>query len=108
MNKNTYDRLTKYEKHLKRGYYGSYVFGLYRNDFDELLEIYRQLGGKERLTYTCNNCVLRLLKFIGNQYFNYIPQEEPIVEEPKVEEKPATKKRTVRRKRTTKKKTTTK
>lgn len=71
INKSTYNKLKKYEVHLRRGYKGGYVFGLYQNDFDELYEIYRQLGGTQRLKYSCSSCTLQLLKFLGKNYYEY-------------------------------------
>ena len=71
INKSTYNKLKKYEVHLRRGYKGGYVFGLYQNDFDELYEIYKQLGFKNSLKYTCNSCNLQLLKTLGKLYYEY-------------------------------------
>ena len=71
INKETYERLKPYYIHLRRGYKGNYVFGLLQKDFDVLFEIYKQLGGRENLRYTCNSCNLQLLKFLGKLYFEY-------------------------------------
>ena len=71
INKSTYNKLKKYEVHLRRGYKGGYVFGLYQNDFDELYEIYKQLGFKSKLKYTCNSCNLTLCKTLGKLYYEY-------------------------------------
>ena len=71
INKSTYNKLKKYEVHLRRGFKGGYVFGLYENDFDELYEIYRQLGGTQRLKYSCSSCTLQLLKFLGRLYYEF-------------------------------------
>ena len=71
INKSTYNKLKKYEVHLRRGFKGGYVFGLYQNDFDELFEIYRQLGGTQRLKYSCSSCTLQLLKFLGKLYYEF-------------------------------------
>lgn len=71
IDKKTYNKLKKYEVHLRRGYKGGYVFGLYQNDFDELYEIYKQLNGRENLRYTCSTCCLRLTKFLGKLYYEY-------------------------------------
>ena len=60
INKSTYNKLKKYEVHLRRGFKGNYVYGLYQNDFDELYEIYKQLGFKISLKYSCNSCNLIL------------------------------------------------
>ena len=87
MNKETYDKLKKYEVHLRRGYKGNYVFGLLQKDFDVLFEIYKQLGGRENLRYTCNSCNLQLLKFLGKLYFEY---EENLVVSDETKEKKKT------------------
>ena len=81
MNKETYEKLKPYYIHLRRGYKGNYVYGLLQKDFDVLLEIYKQLGGRENLRYTCSSCILRLTKFLGKLYFEY---EENLMKEPKV------------------------
>lgn len=81
MNKETYERLKPYYIHLRRGFKGNYVFGLLQKDFDVLFEIYKQLGGRENLRYTCNSCNLRLTKFLGKLYFEY---EENLMKQPEV------------------------
>lgn len=72
IDKKTYIKLKNYEVHLRRGYRGGYVFGLYQSDFDELFEIYKQLGGKSNLKYSCSSCTLQLLKFLGKMYYEYV------------------------------------
>ena len=81
MNKSIYNKLQKYEVHLRRGYKGNYVFRLLHKDFDVLYEIYKQLGGNAQLRYTCQSCCLQLLKFLGKIYFEY---EENLTKEPEV------------------------
>lgn len=71
MNKSIYNKLKKYEVHLRRAYKGDYVYGLLQTDFDVLYEIYKNLGGNAQLRYTCNSCNLQLLKFLGKLYFEY-------------------------------------
>lgn len=71
INKSTYNKLKKYEVHLRRGYNGGYVYGLYQNDFDELYEIYKSVGGTQRLKYSCSSCTLQLLKFLGKLYYEF-------------------------------------
>lgn len=99
LSKEQYDVLKKYEKHLRRGHYGNYTYGLFQKDFDELLKIYKELGGNERIQYNCNVCVLRLTKSLGKLYFEYKPVEEHKVTEvtktteDEVEDKPETKKK---------------
>ena len=84
MNKETYEKLKKYQVHLRRGYKGNYVFGLLQKDFDVLFEIYKQLGGNAQLRYTCQSCCLQLLKFLGKLYFEY---EENLVVSDETKEK---------------------
>ena len=81
MNKETYEKLKKYYIHLRRGYKGNYIYGLLQKDFDILYEIYKSLGGRENLRYTCSTCCLRLTKFLGKLYFEY---EENLMKEPEV------------------------
>ena len=85
MNKSTYNKLKKYESHLRRAYKGNYVFGLLQKDFDVLYEIYKNLGGNAQLRYTCNSCNLQLLKFLGKLYFEY--EENPVVSDETKEKK---------------------
>ena len=87
MNKETYEKLKKYQAHLRRGYKGNYVFGLLQKDFDELYKIYKELGGNAQLRYTCNSCNLQLLKFLGKLYFEY---EESLVVSDETKEKKKT------------------
>ena len=81
MNKETYEKLKPYYIHLRRGYKGNYVYGLLQKDFDVLYEIYKNLGGRENLRYTCSSCILRLTKFLGKLYFEY---EENLMKEQEV------------------------
>ena len=81
MNKSIYNKLKKYEVHLRRAYKGNYVYGLLQTDFDVLFEIYKNLGFKESLKYTCQSCILRLCKTLGKLYYEY---DENLVKEPEV------------------------
>lgn len=81
MNKETYEKLKKYQVHLRRGFKGNYIYGLLQTDFDELYNIYKELGGRENLRYTCSSCCLRLTKFLGKLYYEY---EENLMKEPDV------------------------
>ena len=96
MNKETYEKLKKYQVHLRRGYKGNYVFGLLQKDFDVLFEIYKQLGGNAQLKYTCQSCCLQLLKFLGKLYFEY---EENLTKEPEVSDDETKAKKTRGRKK---------
>ena len=81
MNKSTYNKLKKYEVHLRRAYKGNYVYGLLQTDFDVLYEIYKSLGFKESLKYTCQSCILRLCKTLGKLYYEF---DENLMKEPDV------------------------
>lgn len=96
MNKSTYDKLKKYEVHLRRGFKGNYIYGLLQTDFDVLFEIYKELGGRENLRYTCSSCCLRLTKFLGKLYFEY---EENLMKEPIVSDETKDKKKRGRKKK---------
>ena len=72
IDKKTYNKLKKYEVHLRRGYKGNYVYGLLQSDFDTLYEIYKQLDFKNSLKYTCNSCNLILCKTLGKLYYEYV------------------------------------
>lgn len=75
INKTNYKKLQKYEKHLNRGI-NDYVYGVLPEEFEEMLDIYKKMGGKERLRYSCNSCVLRLTKSLGEVYFTYKKQNQ--------------------------------
>ena len=110
MNKDIFELLKKYEKHLQRAM-GNYLFGFFQEDYDVLYPIYQQLGGREHLRYSCVNCNIRLLQYIGKYYFNYKPEPEEYPEhvqekEPKEDTNEVVVK--PKRKRTTTKRTTTK
>ena len=96
MNKETYEKLKKYQAHLRRGFKGNYIYGLLQTDFDVLYEIYKELGGRENLRYTCNSCNLRLTKFLGKLYFEY---EENLMKEPVVSDETKDKKKRGRKKK---------
>ena len=87
MNKESYEKLKPYYIHLRRGYKGNYIYGLLQKDFDELYKIYKELGGRENLRYTCSTCCLRLTKFLGKLYFEY---EENLMKEPVVSDENVT------------------
>lgn len=80
MNREAYEKLKKYYIHLRRGFKGNYIYGLLQKDFDEMYNIYKELGGRENLRYTCSSCCLRLTKFLGKLYFEY----EEKMKEPEV------------------------
>ena len=96
MNKETYEKLKKYQAHLRRGYKGNYIYGLLQKDFDVLYEIYKELGGRENLRYTCTSCCLRLTKFLGKLYYEY---DENLMKQPVVSDETKDKKKRGRRKK---------
>jgi hypothetical protein len=96
MNKSTYNKLKKYEVHLRRGFKGNYIYGLLQKDFDVLYEIYKELGGRENLRYTCSSCCLRLTKFLGKLYYEY---EENLMKEPVISDETKEKKTRERKKK---------
>jgi hypothetical protein len=96
MNKETYERLKPYYIHLRRGYKGNYIYGLLQKDFDVLYEIYKELGGRENLRYTCSSCCLRLTKFLGKLYYEY---EENLMKEPVISDETKEKKKRGREKK---------
>lgn len=111
LTKEQHDKLEKHEKHLRRGFYGNYTFALYKSDFDELVELYKELGGTGAVKYNCNSCVLKVTKYLGKLYFEWEPEPNPVPDEvveavtgDKIIEKPdTTKKKTVKNKKKTKK-----
>lgn len=111
MNKNIFELLKKYEKHLQRAR-GNYLFGFFQEDYDVLYPIYQQLGGREHLRYSCVNCNIRLLQYIGKYYFAekelFEKVKEVVDEQPNVEEQEEVVVKPKRRttKKSTKKKTT--
>lgn len=110
LTKEQHDILAKYEKHLRRGFYGNYTFALYKSDFDEMAALYKDLGGTGSVKYNCNACVLKVAKYLGKLYFEWEPEPNPVPDEvveavtgDKIEKPDTTKKKTVKNKKTTKK-----
>lgn len=68
---NDYEKLRPLEAHLRRGYYGKYYYGLRRQDFDKLAEVYRSLGFTQSVEYSCGRCILQLTCALGEHYFKY-------------------------------------
>ena len=88
MNKETYEKLKKYQVHLRRGFKGNYIYGLLQKDFDEMYVLYRELGGNAQLKYTCQSCCLQLTKYLGKLYFEY--EENMVVSNDETKEKKKT------------------
>lgn len=59
--------LKKYEIHLKRANDG-YVRGIYSTDLDLLEPIYRKYGHQLENRH-CSTCVLGMLNFLANKYY---------------------------------------
>lgn len=76
-----HEKLKKYEKHLRRAFYGNYIYAFWREDFDALHKIYKETGGRDRINYSCSTCNLVMLKFLGKLYFDCKPDENPLPEE---------------------------
>lgn len=76
-----HEKLKKYEKHLRRAFYGNYIYAFWREDFDALHKIYKETGGRDRINYSCSTCNLVMLKFLGKLYFDWKPDENPLPEE---------------------------
>lgn len=60
--------LQPYETHLKRALDG-YVRGIYEHDLNTLEPIYAKFGHHLENRH-CSSCVLGMLIFIANKYFN--------------------------------------
>ena len=66
-----FEALKPFESHLNRGYFGHYYYALRRNDFNRLVEIYRDLGFSQAMDYSCGRCILTLTSTLGRVYFEY-------------------------------------
>lgn len=78
-----YEKLQPFEAHLNRGYYGKYYYALRRNEFNRLVEIYRDLGLTQAMDYSCGRCILQLTSTLGKIYFEYKQKMEDSPEPPK-------------------------
>ena len=84
-----FEDLQPYEGHLNRGYYGRYIYGLRRKDFNTLVEKYKDMGYSQHMEYSCNRCLLQLTSTLGRLYFDF---------KQKLEENPEPVKNTSKRK----------
>ena len=67
-----YEKLQPLEAHLTRGFYGRYVYGLRKGDFNRLIEVYKSLGyAAHTMDYSCNRCLMQLTSTLGKLYFDY-------------------------------------
>lgn len=67
-----FEKLQPLEAHLTRGFYGRYVYGLRKGDFNRLIEVYKSLGyAAHTMDYSCNRCLMQLTSTLGKLYFDY-------------------------------------
>lgn len=88
MTKEQYEKLNKYDEQLNTAYYGNYVRRLYSVALNELDEMYKQLfpnAPDSKLKTGCSSCVLKALKKMAQEYFNYQPPQPKQEDENKME-----------------------
>ncbi len=67
-----FEKLQPLEPHLTRGYFGKYIYGLRKGDFNRLIEVYKDLGyAAHTMDYSCNRCLMQLTNTLGKLYFDY-------------------------------------
>ena len=67
-----FEKLQPLEPHLTRGYFGKYIYGLRKGDFNRLIEVYKDLGyAAHTIDYSCNRCLMQLTNTLGKLYFDY-------------------------------------
>lgn len=71
-----YKALQPYEGHLTRGWFGKYIYGLRRPDFDNMYKVYKSLGYQKSLDYSCSSCLLELTSTLGRLYFEYKKKQD--------------------------------
>lgn len=88
-----FEKLQPLEPHLTRGYFGKYIYGLRKGDFNRLIEVYQDLGyAAHTMDYSCNRCLMQLTNTLGKLYFDYKKKME---ENPQPAEPPKNAKRKV-------------
>ena len=93
INKDIYKELQPFAVHLRTAFYGCYYSNLSQIKVLQLLDIARKAGYVKSVTTSCNNCVLRFLRDIGEAYFKYEKsitenkknKKKTVVEEEKIE-----------------------
>lgn len=75
-----YNRLKKVEKHLQRAVQ-NYCYGLFKQDYDIMISVYREIGGKKNLSYSCSTCCLVLAKELAKLYYEWTPDQNPLPKE---------------------------
>lgn len=71
LNEKTYKELQQFATYFRQAYYGCYYTNLSQLKITNILEIVRRCGYVGSVTVSCNNCVLRFLRDVGEAYFNY-------------------------------------
>lgn len=71
INKKLYKELQKYEKHFRSTVYGSYIMGMSTKEKMDLLELSRKIGYLQGVNIACNSCVIKWVKEIGKNYFEF-------------------------------------
>lgn len=61
--------LQRYEKHLHSAFYADYVVGLPANDARVLFGVFNKIYSATETNYSCNFCVLRVLKGLARLYY---------------------------------------
>lgn len=84
MTKEIHDKLSKYEEQLTTAKIGGYVRKLYSSALTELDEIYTKLYPSmpaSNLKTGCSVCVVKAMKKMAEDYFNYKPRNTKKKEE---------------------------
>ena len=92
INKDIYKELQPFAVHLRTAFYGCYYSNLSQMKVLQLLDIARKAGYVKSVTTSCNNCVLRFLRDIGEAYFKY---EKSITENKKNKKKTVVEEETI-------------
>ena len=71
INQDAYDRLSRYESHLRKATYCDYLVGFTRKEFDVVYNIYRECGGNKTYDAVCGRCCMQLCKEVGKEYFHF-------------------------------------
>ena len=62
-------KLKKYEKYLETAFYHSYVTGMTMAEKIDIESVYSKYF-TEKLSIGCSACIMKMLKCLGNLYFN--------------------------------------
>ena len=98
MNKQLYNKLSKYEKLLSSVYYTRVLFNAKRLFLNDIADLWEQHTDETvNRQWSCAHCAFNFLDRVGREYFNYKPETE--------KEDTTTQKKTVKTTNKTKKKT---